>query len=131
MKGFILKFALLLSLITGTISAKADSNENIAKRYYLTLSTTDRTLNGRNSGASIVVDNSFATKAGLTKEDLKNVARYKFQSLSDAMNYMSDYGWRLSEAYSTNLPGTVVITWIIYKDVIDDAELGEGLTIEE
>lgn len=131
MKGFILKFTLLLSILSATITAKADSNGNIAKRYYLTLSTTERTLNSYNSGASIVVDNSFATKAGLTKEDLKNVARYKFQSLTDAMNYMSDYGWRLSEAYSSNLAGTTVITWIIYKDVNDVAELGEGLTIEE
>ncbi len=131
MKGFILKFTLLLSILSVTVTAKADSNENITKRYYLTLSTTERTLNSHNSGASIVVDNSFASKAGLTKEDLKNVARYKFQSLTDAMNYMSDYGWRLSEAYSTNLPGAVIITWIIYKDVNDVAELGEGLTIED
>lgn len=126
-----MKFALLLSIISSFITAKADSQGNVVKRYYLTLSTTERTLNGHNSGASIVVDNSFATKAGLTKEDLKNVARYKFQSLTDAMNYMSDYGWRLSEAYSANLAGTTIITWIIYKDVNDVTELGEGLAIED
>lgn len=79
----------------------------------------------------IVIGESFAAKAGLSKNDVANIGKYRFPSLQEAMNFMSGYGWKLAEAYSTTLAGSANTVWVIYKDVTDDSQLAEGLFEEK
>lgn len=131
MKGFLLPLVIFTSSLCSSTIANAEDENAAMKRYYLTLSNTERTLIGRGTGASIVVGESFAIKAGLSKADVANIGKYRFPSLQEAMNFMSGHGWKLAEAYSTTLAGSANTVWVIYKDVTDEAQLAEGLTIEE
>ena len=62
-----------------------------------------------------MIGESFAAKAGLSKNDVANIGKYRFPSLQEAMNFMSGYGWKLAEAYSTTLAGSANTVWVIYK----------------
>lgn len=52
----------------------------------------------------------------------------KFNSMVDAMNYMSQFGWKFKAAYFVSIGGKEVIHWLLYKEVEDDSEIKEGIT---
>lgn len=52
----------------------------------------------------------------------------KFNSMVDAMNYMSQFGWKFKSAYFVTVGGSNVIHWLLYKEVEDDSEIKEGIT---
>ncbi|MEZ3518573.1 MAG: hypothetical protein K1V75_01335 [Muribaculaceae bacterium] len=131
MKGFLLPIVIFGFCLCSSTHVNAEDSNATARRYYITLSNTERTLIGRGSGASIVIGESFAAKAGLSKNDVANIGKYRFPSLQEAMNFMSGYGWKLAEAYSTTLAGSANTVWVIYKDVTDDSQLAEGLFEEK
>ena len=61
----------------------------------------------------------------LVGEDGKPI---KFNSMVDAMNYMSQFGWKFKSAYFVTVGGSNVIHWLLYKEVDDDSEIKEGIT---
>ena len=56
----------------------------------------------------------------------------KFNSMIDALNYLTQFGWRFALAYvvpsgsSNSISGTTY--WILYKDVDDYSQITEGFT---
>ena len=56
----------------------------------------------------------------------------KFNSMIDALNYLTQFGWRFAQAYvvpsgsSNSISGTTY--WILYKDVDDYSQITEGFT---
>ena len=60
----------------------------------------------------------------------------KFNSMIDALNYLTQFGWRFAQAYvvptgsggrdSMTVGGTTY--WILYKDVDDYSQITEGFT---
>ena len=67
----------------------------------------------------------------------KNGKEIKFNSMIDALNYLTQFGWRFAQAYvvpngsgskdSMSVSGTTY--WILYKDVDDYSQITEGFTI--
>ena len=66
----------------------------------------------------------------------KNGKEIKFNSMIDALNYLTQFGWRFAQAYvvpkgrggkdSMSVSGTTY--WILYKDVDDYSQITEGFT---
>jgi len=56
----------------------------------------------------------------------------KFNSMIDALNYLTQFGWRFAQAYVVprgtrdDVGGTTY--WILYKDVDDYSQISEGFT---
>ena len=50
----------------------------------------------------------------------------------DAMNYMSERGWKFQHAYSTYRVGSSAIEhWILYKDAKNKEEARKGILTKE
>lgn len=114
--------------------SKKDStlSQTSMKRYYLTLTQTERIQGAKNTGAIIGLSNDFASKAQLSEADVRNIKRYRFPTLLDGANYLAPYGWILDQTYTTTMPGQgTSVVWVLHKDVVKDLELCEGLTVEE
>lgn len=66
----------------------------------------------------------------------RNGKDIKFNSMIDALNYLTQFGWRFAQAYvvpkgsggkdSMSVSGTTY--WILYKDVDDYSQITEGFT---
>jgi len=66
----------------------------------------------------------------------RNGNEIKFNSMIDALNYLTQFGWRFAQAYvvpngsggkdSMSIGGTTY--WILYKDVDDYSQITEGFT---
>ena len=66
----------------------------------------------------------------------RNGKEIKFNSMIDALNYLTQFGWRFAQAYvvptgsgdkdSLSVGGTTY--WILYKDVDDYSQITEGFT---
>ena len=62
----------------------------------------------------------------------KNGKEIKFNSMIDALNYLTQFGWRFAQAYVVprgtrdEVGGTTY--WILYKDVDDYSQISEGFT---
>ena len=66
----------------------------------------------------------------------RNGKEIKFNSMIDALNYLTQYGWRFAQAYvvpkggggkdNVSFGGTTY--WILYKDVDDYSQITEGFT---
>ena len=66
----------------------------------------------------------------------KDGKEIKFNSMIDALNYLTQFGWRFAQAYvvpngsgskdSMSVSGTTY--WILYKDVDDYSQITEGFT---
>ncbi|MBQ9555027.1 MAG: hypothetical protein IJV05_02270 [Muribaculaceae bacterium] len=66
----------------------------------------------------------------------RNGKEIKFNSMIDALNYLTQFGWRFAQAYvvptgsgdkdSMSVGGTTY--WILYKDVDDYSQITEGFT---
>lgn len=73
------------------------------------------------------------SESRLVDKDGKEI---KFNSMIDAMNYLTQFGWRFAQAYvvpkgsggkdSMSVSGTTY--WILYKDVDDYSQITEGFT---
>lgn len=99
-----------------------------SRRYYIALSSTERiSTQQRAAPAQLNVGEIVLTNGGFTDKDKQVIARTRYPSLIDGLNYLSAYGWRLDEAYSSGIQGQTSVTWILYKDVVKDIELSEGL----
>lgn len=129
-------YILLLIFLHAIISAPAicadDYSASQTTPYYITVSTTERMQGVKTTGAQIEVGKSVAEKAQLSPMDIANLKKYRFPSLTDAVNYLTPYGWRLDQTYVTHT-GTqaTTIVWVLRKDVKKPLELSEGLSIDE
>ena len=62
----------------------------------------------------------------------KDGREIKFNSMIDALNYLTQFGWRFAQAYVVprgtrdEVGGTTY--WILYKDVDDYSQISEGFT---
>lgn len=62
----------------------------------------------------------------------RNGKEIKFNSMIDALNYLTQFGWRFAQAYVVpkgnrdDIGGTTY--WILYKDVDDYNQITEGFT---
>ncbi len=66
----------------------------------------------------------------------RNGKEIKFNSMIDALNYLTQFGWRFAQAYvvptgsggkdSMSVSGTTY--WILYKDVDDYSQITEGFS---
>lgn len=52
-----------------------------------------------------------------------------FNSMVDAMNYMGERGWNFAQAYVVTVYHSHVYHWVIYKDVTNDDQIVEGLSL--
>jgi len=56
----------------------------------------------------------------------------KFNSMIDALNYLTQFGWRFAQAYvvprGTRDDVGGMTYWILYKDVDDYSQISEGFT---
>ena len=72
---------------------------------------------------------SSMSESRLVDKDGKEI---KFNSMIDALNYLTQFGWRFAQAYvvPTGIGGDVGGTtyWILYKDVDDYSQITEGFT---
>ena len=76
---------------------------------------------------------SSMSESRLVDKDGKEI---KFNSMIDALNYLTQFGWRFAQAYvvpndsgskdSMSVSGTTY--WILYKDVDDYSQITEGFT---
>lgn len=64
----------------------------------------------------------------LVDEEGKNLS---FNSMVDAMNYMGSLGWKFQQAYVVTVNNQNVLHWLLYKDILDDEELKDGILIKE
>ena len=77
----------------------------------------------------------FIDLAGDGKINMKDLVdkdgnQIKIEYISDAMNYLSKYGWKL-ENQSTWFDGGVKFYWVISKEVNNDTEIKEGITTKD
>ena len=69
------------------------------------------------------------SESRLVDKDGKEI---KFNSMIDALNYLTQFGWRFAQAYVVprgtrdDVGGTTY--WILYKDVDDYSQISEGFT---
>ncbi len=74
----------------------------------------------------------FSTKVKVSRLVDKNGKEIKFNSMIDALNYLTQFGWRFAQAYVVpkgsrdDVGGTTY--WILYKDVDDYSQISEGFT---
>lgn len=51
-----------------------------------------------------------------------------FNSMVDAMNYMSKFGWEFEQAYIIGSNGSYVYHWLLSKYMSDDENINDGFT---
>ena len=106
------------------------------RRYYCEIKGTERELSskmkiifdfGQNSSYNLWID--LNPKMKFVDKDGQEI---DFNSMVDAMNYMSERGWRFQQAYSTYRGERAAIEhWILYKDAKDKEEAREGILTKE
>lgn len=104
-----------------------------AKRVYAQLSG-DEQLFSTKVKVSIDFGQSTSWLSSMTESRLvdRNGKEIKFNSMIDALNYLTQFGWRFAQAYVVpkgsdgNMGGTTY--WILYKDVDDYRQITEGFT---
>lgn len=101
--------------------------EKHGRRYYVTLCAVDRPGASRQPPVSLTVGNVVLSAGNFSERDRQAVARLRFPTLVDGLNYLSGYGWCLAQAYSVSGQGMNQTVWILYKDVEKGLELTEGL----
>lgn len=86
------------------------------------------------SGSKVKVEVDFGEEKNKWGKDSRDVLvdadgkPIKFNSMVDAMNYMSQFGWKFKSAYFVTVGGSNVIHWLLYKEVENDSEIKEGIT---
>jgi hypothetical protein len=102
------------------------------RRFYIDMQGIQSQINAKAFDIQLVAGRPFHALTKSTPNDLKKFCmEMRFSSLAEAMNTLSSRGWQLSQCYVTNINGTTVTHWIIYKDVQDPMELLTGLISEK
>jgi len=147
MKKTTLLFALLVSALMGyaqeTIEVapaqitEVEGFNPAAKRVYAQLSCEGQLFSTKVK-VSIDFGQSTSWLSSMSESRLvdKNGKEIKFNSMIDALNYLTQFGWRFAQAYvvpngsggrdSMSVSGTTY--WILYKDVDDYSQITEGFT---
>ena len=108
-----------------------------AKRVYAQLSCEQQLFSSK---VKVSIDFGQSTSWLTSMSDSRLVDRngkeIKFNSMIDALNYLTQFGWRFAQAYviptssgskdSISIGGTTY--WILYKDVDDYSQITEGFT---
>lgn len=108
-----------------------------AKRVYAQLSCEEQLFSTK---VKVSIDFGQSTSWLTSMSDSRLVDRngkeIKFNSMIDALNYLTQYGWRFAQAYvvpkggggrdDVSFGGTTY--WILYKDVDDYSQITEGFT---
>ena len=108
-----------------------------AKRVYAQLSCEEQLFSTK---VKVSIDFGQSTSWLTSMSDSRLVDRngkeIKFNSMIDALNYLTQYGWRFAQAYvvpkggggkdNVSFGGTTY--WILYKDVDDYSQITEGFT---
>ena len=93
-------------------------------------------LKGIEKGLTFEIIFDFGAKGtynvlGDLSNDLKLVnekgEKISFNSMVDAANYMAEWGWLFSQAYSSVYEDISVIRWIFYKDAESKEKAKEGI----
>ena len=108
-----------------------------AKRVYAELSCENQLFSTKVK-VSIDFGQSTSWLSSMSESRLvdKDGKEIKFNSMIDALNYLTQFGWRFAQAYvvpngsgskdSMSVSGTTY--WILYKDVDDYSQITEGFT---
>lgn len=51
----------------------------------------------------------------------------KFNSMVDAMNYMSQFGWECVQTYVVTVGGSNVIHWLLAKEIENESQIRQGI----
>ena len=139
----LLLFVLLVSALMATAqdaveAAPAQISEiegfnPAAKRVYAQLSCEEQLFSTKVK-VSIDFGQSTSWLFSMSESRLmdKNGKEIKFNSMIDALNYLTQFGWRFAQAYVVpkgtrdEVGGTTY--WILYKDVDDYNQITEGFT---
>lgn len=105
------------------------------RRYYCEIKGTEKELSsdmkiifdfGQNSSYSIWTN--LNPKMKFVDEKGKTI---EFNSMVDAMNFMSERGWKFQQAYSTIRSEKSIEHWILYKDAESKEKAREGIITKE
>ena len=143
MKKTALLFVLLVSTLMGFAQdavevapaqiSEVEGFNPAAKRVYAQLSC-EAQLFSTKVKVSIDFGQSTSWLFSMSESRLvdKNGKEIKFNSMIDALNYLTQFGWRFAQAYVVpkgsrdEVGGTTY--WILYKDVDDYSQISEGFT---
>lgn len=143
MKKVALLLALLVSALMGFAQdvpdiapaqvSEVDGFNPAAKRVYAQLSC-DEQLFSTKVKVSIDFGQSTSWLTSMSESRLvdHNGKDIKFNSMIDALNYLTQFGWRFAQAYVVpkgsggDVGGTTY--WILYKDVDNYNQISEGFT---
>lgn len=97
-------------------------------RYYLDLRQSASALHGQAQSVNITCGDQLLQQTGLTANDLARfVTSHRIGSLIEALNYLTEYGWTLQQAYTVTERGQTTIHWIVAKDTSHPMELLDGI----
>ena len=104
-----------------------------AKRVYAQLSCEEQLFSTKVK-VSIDFGQSTSWLSSMSESRLvdRNGKEIKYNSMIDALNYLTQFGWRFAQAYvlpkgsGGDVSGTTY--WILYKDVDDYSQITEGFT---
>ena len=109
-----------------------------AHRYYCVIKGWDKAFSNKRSVILYFGKNpTLRIRPNIVVSDTEVVDKegksMKINTMVDAMNYMSQFGWTFQQAYTTPLSDDEVIeNWVLYKDAETKEEASEGiLTISE
>jgi hypothetical protein len=115
-----------------SIDSSSSATQTVAAtphRYYLEIQGIQNPLNVKAFEIKLIAGEIFCGYSKVSEKDLRTfVSTFQFRSMIDALNLLSQYGWQLSECYTSAISGNVFTNWIIYKDVTTPEELAFGLT---
>ena len=108
-----------------------------AKRVYAQLSCEEQLFSSKVK-VSIDFGQSTSWLTSMSESRLvdKNGKEIKFNSMIDALNYLTQFGWRFAQAYvvpsgsggKDSMSISSKTFWILYKDVDDYSQITEGFT---
>jgi hypothetical protein len=128
---FIMKKLLLISVLLFSISLFARDPWNPARAYCEIVGT------GNLTGTKVKIEIDFGQAkhfwTGSTDKFLvdKSGKEIKFNSMVDALNYMSQFGWRFEQAYvvteNSSMSKQNVYHYLLSKELSGDTEMDSGI----
>ena len=143
MKKIILLFVLMMGLgsahaqevieVAPAQISEVEGYNPAAKRVYAQLSCEGQLFSSK---VKVSIDFGQSTSWLTSMSESRLVDRdgkeIKFNSMIDALNYLTQFGWRFAQAYVVphgNRDGVGGTTyWILFKDVDDYSQITEGFT---
>lgn len=131
MKKLIFIFAIgVLSSMSFNLKAQENTSGQ-SRRVYAELLGRATNLLGLNSNCIVDLDmGQFQSVFKFYTIQDDNGKDVKFHSMVDAMNYMGERGWKFVQAYVISHGKQLVYHWLMYKDIVDDSELFEGINLK-